>query len=131
MPDQVQEVLKVKVAHFDPVTVSLVGQGVYPALSLTLPRVRNEEYDQAVIEAQDALRAAQLKPQQAPRYDAAAVACPCASLHVYFVCIFPIQQEACLFGKTWPQLRLARQKDWECLSHGFCSETGAASLVNS
>lgn len=67
MPDDIQEILRVKVAHFDPVTLTLVGQGVYPALSLTLPRVRNKEYDQALIEAQDSLRAAQLKPQPVPR----------------------------------------------------------------
>ncbi|KAL0040642.1 hypothetical protein WJX79_000331 [Trebouxia sp. C0005] len=67
MPDNIQEVLRVKVAHFDPVTLTLVGQGVYPALLLTLPRVRNEDYDQALIEAQDSLRAAQLKPQPVPR----------------------------------------------------------------
>lgn len=68
MPDDIQEILRVKVAHFDPVTLTLVGQGVYPALSLTLPRVRNEDYDQALIEAQESLRAAQLKPQPAPRF---------------------------------------------------------------
>ncbi len=63
MPDYIQEVLKIKVAHFDPVTVSVVGQGVYPALSLTLPRARSAEYDQALIEAQDSLRAARSRPQ--------------------------------------------------------------------
>lgn len=73
MPDNIQEVLRVKVAHFDPVTLTLVGQGVYPALLLTLPRVRNEDYDQALIEAQDSLRAAQLKPQPVPRFAIQAV----------------------------------------------------------
>lgn len=68
MPDYVQEALKIKVAHFEPVTVSLVGQGVYPALSLNLPRSRNGDYDQAVIDAQDSLRAAQLRPQPILRY---------------------------------------------------------------
>ena len=67
MPDYIQETLTVKVAHFEPVTVSLVGQGVYPALSLTLPRSRNAEYDQALVNAQDSLRAAQLRPQPVPR----------------------------------------------------------------
>ena len=67
MPDYMQETLRIKIAHFEPVTVSLVGQGVYPALSLTLPRSRNEEYDRALIDAQESLRAAQLRPQHAPR----------------------------------------------------------------
>ena len=68
IPAYFQELLNVKVAHFEPVAVSLVGQGVYPALALTLPRARNEEYDQALFEAQDLLRAAQLRPQPLPRY---------------------------------------------------------------
>ena len=67
IPDHVQELLNIKVAHFEPVAVSLVGRGVYPALALTLPRARNGEYDQALIEAQDSLRAAQLRPQPVPR----------------------------------------------------------------
>lgn len=67
IPVYVQEVLKIKVAHFEPVAVSLVGRGVYPALALTLPRPRNRDYDQALIQAQDSLRAAQLKPQPVPR----------------------------------------------------------------
>lgn len=80
MPDHIQEILRVKVAHFDPVTVSLVGQGVYPALSLTLPRFRNEEYDQALIEAQDSLRAAKLKPQSVPRCAYLPVSRMCCSI---------------------------------------------------
>ena len=72
-PDHVEEILKVKVAHFDPVAVCLVGEGVYPALSLTLPRARNEEYDQALLEAQDLLRAAQQKPRAASRYFSSAM----------------------------------------------------------
>lgn len=80
MPDHIQEILRVKVAHFDPVTVSLVGQGVYPALSLTLPRFRNEEYDQALIEAQDSLRAAKLKPQPVPRCAYMPVSRMCCSI---------------------------------------------------
>ena len=67
IPDRVQELLNIKVAHFQAVAVSLVGQGVYPALALTLSRARNGEYDQALIEAQDSLRAAQLRPQPVPR----------------------------------------------------------------
>ena len=67
VPDYVQEVLRVKVAHFDPVTVSLVGQGVYPALSLTCARVRNAQYDHALLEAQESLRAAHSRPQPVPR----------------------------------------------------------------
>ena len=66
-PDRIQELLNIKVAHFEPVAISLVGQGVYPALALTLPRARNGEYDQALIEAQDSLRVAQLRPQPVPR----------------------------------------------------------------
>ncbi len=81
MPDNIQEILRVKVAHFDPVTLTLVGQGVYPALSLTLPRVRNTEYDKALIEAQDSLRAAQLKPQPVPRF-----AIPAVIYHILSAC---------------------------------------------
>lgn len=81
MPDDIQEILRVKVAHFDPVTLTLVGQGVYPALSLTLPRVRNTEYDKALIEAQDSLRASQLKPQPVPRF-----AIPAVIYHILSAC---------------------------------------------
>ena len=68
IPGYIKELLNIKVAHFEPVAVSLVGQGVYPALALTLPRVRSGEYDQALLEAQDSLRAAQLQPQPAARW---------------------------------------------------------------
>lgn len=66
-PDHIRELLNIQVAHFEPVAVSLVGEGVYPALALTLPRAKNWEYDQVLTQAQDSLRAAQLKTQPAPR----------------------------------------------------------------
>lgn len=69
MPDQIKETFSIRVAHFQPQVVTLLGEGVYPSLSLTLPRVRSPEYQQALVEAQESLqRAAAAKPEVVPRY---------------------------------------------------------------
>lgn len=67
MPDKIEETLKIRVAHFQPLIVTLLGEGVYPSLSLTLPRVRSPEYEQALIEAEESMRAAAAKPEVVPR----------------------------------------------------------------
>lgn len=69
MPDRIEETLSIRVAHFQAQVVTLLGEGVYPSLSLTLPRVRSPEYQQALVEAQESLqRAAAAKPEVVPRY---------------------------------------------------------------
>lgn len=68
MPDRIEETLSIRVAHFQPQVVTLLGEGVYPSLSLTLPRVRSPEYQQALVEAQESIqRAAAAKAEVVPR----------------------------------------------------------------
>lgn len=68
MPDRIKETLSIRVAHFQPQVVTLLGEGVYPSLSLTLPRVRSPEYQQALAEAQESLQqAAAAKAEVVPR----------------------------------------------------------------
>eukprot|EP00854_Cymbomonas_tetramitiformis_P000766 gene766-1240_t len=44
IPDKISEKFLVEVAHFEPAEVELVGEGVYPCILLSLPRLIDEEY---------------------------------------------------------------------------------------
>ena len=53
VPERVSEVLKVQVAHFEPVPVAIRGEGVFPAVVLTLPRVEDAGFAAALRQAQE------------------------------------------------------------------------------
>eukprot|EP00798_Chlamydomonas_sp_ICE-L_P006741 gene6741-3411_t len=57
IPDRLMETVLVELAHFDPVPIQIVMEGVYPAVSLALPRIKDQlflkAYEEAVLAAQD------------------------------------------------------------------------------
>ena len=53
VPERVSEVLKVQIAHFEPVFVAIRGEGVFPAVVLTLPRMEDAGFAVALRQAQE------------------------------------------------------------------------------
>lgn len=53
VPERVSEVLKVQIAHFEPVLIAIRGEGVFPAVVLTLPRVEDAGFAAALRLAQE------------------------------------------------------------------------------
>lgn len=46
------EPVLVSVAHFEPVQVQVLVEGTYPMLALNLPRVKDEAFTEALLQAQ-------------------------------------------------------------------------------
>jgi hypothetical protein len=44
LPETFQEEILLEVAHFEPTCIPIRGEGTYPTLSLTLPRVPDETW---------------------------------------------------------------------------------------
>ena len=53
VPERVSEVLKVQIAHFEPVPIAIRGEGVFPAVVLTLPRMEDAGFAVALRQAQE------------------------------------------------------------------------------
>ena len=44
IPDAVDERIAIHAAHFDPIPVAIVGEGVYQIIALSLPRLEDDEH---------------------------------------------------------------------------------------
>ncbi len=47
------ELVLVEVAHFEPMQIQVLVEGVYPVLTMNLPRVKDEAFTKCLKEAQD------------------------------------------------------------------------------
>lgn len=57
-PQKINETLLVEVAHYEPMAVTVSGEGVFPAVALTLPRVKDELFESCLAEVHEAQLAA-------------------------------------------------------------------------
>ena len=55
VPAAFDEAFQIQVAHFEPETVHVRGEGVFPRLGVNLPRTKDERYAALVEEASTAL----------------------------------------------------------------------------
>ena len=62
IPEKIAEFITLEVAHFEPIRIEIVGEGVYPAVALSLPRDVDDAFTPYVQEA----RALLLSSTQAP-----------------------------------------------------------------
>src|SRR5437879_1757589 len=64
LPDRVDETFDLTIAYFDPVHISVGGQGVYSQLLVTLPRQKDDIWDQYTKRASDQLVARELEEKE-------------------------------------------------------------------
>ena len=56
IPDTLTETIRIEVAHFEPTPITITGEGVFPLVALTLPRVENDAFATALATAKDRLK---------------------------------------------------------------------------
>ncbi len=55
VPDDVYEVLVLEIAHFEPFDFPISGRGIFAGITLSLPRVEDERFAQAIVAARESL----------------------------------------------------------------------------